>query len=93
MADEFEVRNEAIEEKLRDLGNRLRDACAHVPPGTPPMGFALLLFELNEKDGATFYTSNCDRKDVLGAMTKFIEREKYRSPSAAEILSGDDLRR
>lgn len=66
--DDFKVHDEKIEERLKDLGNRMRSACE----GTG-YGFALLLFSFGE-GGNMFYTSNAQRDDIVNAMREFIEK-------------------
>ena len=63
----FEVRNEAAEKMLRQIGNMLRDVC---PPG---IGFSLLIFTFGE-GGDMFYSSNAQREDMIKAMQEFIEK-------------------
>jgi hypothetical protein len=63
----FEVRNEQVEAKLKDIGDRLRSS---MPEG---FGFVLLIAEFGEK-GGMFYTSNCQREDVCNMMREFIQK-------------------
>jgi hypothetical protein len=70
----FEVRNSEVEERLKMIGNRLRDALV----GVPGYGFALLIFSFNDdgNGGNMFYTSSADRDDVIKAMREFIEKHE-----------------
>ena len=65
----FEVRNKAVEDKLNDIGQRLR---AGMPSG---FGFVLLIAEFGEK-GSMFYTANCNRQDVCNMMREFISKNE-----------------
>jgi hypothetical protein len=69
MRDSFEVRDEQIEARLKDIGNRLRGAVSEVPG----YGFALLIFNFGE-GGNMFYTSNANREDIIRAMEEFIAK-------------------
>jgi hypothetical protein len=66
----FEVRNELIEARLNEIGNRLRaylEGTGH--------GFALLIFSFGE-EGNMFYTSNAQREDICNAMREFIAKHE-----------------
>lgn len=63
----FEVRNEAAEKMLREIGQMLREVC---PAG---FGFSLLVFSFGE-GGNMFYTSNAQREDMIRAMQEFIQK-------------------
>lgn len=63
----YEVRNEAAEKMLNEVGKILRDA---TPPG---FGFSLLVFSFGE-GGSMFYTSNAQREDMIRAMQEFIQK-------------------
>lgn len=63
----FEVRDEAAEKMLREIGNSLRSSC---PPG---YRFSLLIFSFGE-DGNMFYTSNARREDMIRSMQEFITK-------------------
>lgn len=64
MSPQYEVRNEAAEKMLNEIGKALREAC---PPG---FGFTLLVFSFGE-GGSMFYTSNAQREDVCKMMQEF----------------------
>lgn len=66
--DDFQVRDEQMEQKLRDIGGRLRTAL----DGTGH-GFALLIFTFGE-GGNMFYTSNAQREDIVKCMQEFIAK-------------------
>ena len=66
----FEVRNENVESRLKDIGDHLRSA---MPEG---FGFVLLMAEFGEK-GAMFYTANCNRNDVCNMMREFIQKNEH----------------
>jgi hypothetical protein len=65
----FEVRDPAIEARMKEIGNGLRAAIEAVPG----YGFALLIFQYGE-GGNMFYTSSAQRDDVIDAMKEFIEK-------------------
>jgi hypothetical protein len=65
----YEVPNPEITELLRNLGAHLG---AQLPQG---WGFTLFLVEFGE-NGATFYISNTNRKDMIAAMEQFIAKAK-----------------
>ena len=67
MIGDFEVRNTQVEDKLKEIGNKLRDG---MPKG---FGFVLLIAEFGEA-GGVFYTANCNRKDVCNMMREFIAK-------------------
>lgn len=67
MIPQYEVRNEAAEKMLNEIGEALREAC---PPG---FGFSLLVFSFGE-GGDMFYTSNAERETMCQAMQEFIAK-------------------
>ena len=67
-SDDFQVRNEAAERALKEIGDLLRTA---MPPG---FGFSLLIFNLGPGPGAMFYTSNAERQTMIEAMREFIAK-------------------
>jgi hypothetical protein len=66
----FEVRNEEIEARLKEIGTRIRASLE----GTDH-GFVLLIFSFGE-GGNMFYTSNAQRQDVCNAMREFIAKHE-----------------
>jgi hypothetical protein len=69
MKSDFEVRNEAAEKMLSEIGQALRKAC---PPG---YGFSLLIFSFHGGEGGNmFYTSNAQREDMIRAMEEFAQK-------------------
>lgn len=67
--EHFEVRNERIEQNLRDVG---REIAATLPPD---WGFCLFIFTYGEK-GSMFFISNAEREGMLKALEEFIERQR-----------------
>lgn len=67
MSPQYEVRNEAAEKMLNEIGKALREAC---PPG---FGFSLLVFSFGD-GGEMFYTSNAERETMCQAMQEFITK-------------------
>jgi hypothetical protein len=63
----YEVRNEKVEELLRDLGRKLKDA---MPPG---YGFSLLMFGFSPNN-ELFYVSSAQREDMIRTMQEFIQK-------------------
>jgi len=63
----FEVRNEAAEKLLKEIGGIIRSQC---PPG---YGFTFLLYSFGE-GGDLFYISNAQREDMIRCMQEFIEK-------------------
>lgn len=63
----FEVRDEAAEKMLREIGNSLRSSCPH------GYGFSLLVFSFRE-GGNMFYVSNARREDMIRSMQEFIAK-------------------
>ena len=63
---QFEVQNAEAEALLTNIGRKIVDAL------DGKMHFALLLFE-KDSDGL-FYTSNCQRADIVKAMQEFIKK-------------------
>jgi hypothetical protein len=66
----FEVRNEEIEQRLKEIGTRIRDSLENTG-----YGFALLIFSFGE-EGDMFYTSNAQRQDICNAMREFIAKHE-----------------
>jgi hypothetical protein len=64
---EYEVRNKQVEEMLRDLGHKLKDA---MPPGC---GFSLLIFGFSP-DNELFYLSSAQLKDMIRTMREFVAK-------------------
>lgn len=71
MAENFDVRNEEIENTLREMGQTIGDA---LPEG---WGFTLQIYSFGE-NGSTFYISNADRQDMIAMMKEFIKKEEAR---------------
>jgi len=69
----YEVRDPAIEAKLRDIGERIHAALQERAEGEPHMGFVLMLFKL-DPGNATFYISDCQRADILKALKEYIKK-------------------
>lgn len=69
---DYQVRNEKIEELLRDIGRTL----GYQMP--PQYGFALLIFTYaNASDEqAIFYISSANREDMIQAMQEFIAKNQ-----------------
>jgi hypothetical protein len=65
----FEVFNEEIEIKLKEIGHFIGDT---LPEG---WGFTLLLFSFGE-GGSTFYISNAERASMIEAMKEFIKKNE-----------------
>jgi hypothetical protein len=65
----FEVRDEQAEAMLKEIGQKIREAC---PKG---YGFSLLIFSFGE-GGNMFYTSNAQREDMIRAMQEFIQKHR-----------------
>jgi hypothetical protein len=72
--DHFEVENEEITSRMRDIGQRIH-AAIDESDLAGKMGFALLIFEFAEK-GAAFYISDAQRADMIRVMEEFIERQR-----------------
>lgn len=62
----FEVRNEAVEAKLREIGRMLKKSVDEVPG----CGFCLWLFSYGE-GGDMFYLSSARREDVMRMLDEF----------------------
>lgn len=69
MAFEFEVRNEEVEQKLKDIGRMLKEA---MPAG---FGFTFLMFSYGA-EGAMFYISSAQREDMIKALREFIQKHE-----------------
>ena len=68
-ADPYEVKDEAIKGKLRELGGMMKNALE----GTN-YGFSLFLFQF---DGPNmFYISTASREDVLKSLEEFIKKQR-----------------
>jgi len=63
----YEVRNEQVEQLLKDLGHFLKDA---MPPG---YGFSLLIFGFTPNN-ELFYLSSAQREDMIRTMQEFIAK-------------------
>lgn len=63
----YEVFNEEIEVKLKEIGHLIGDK---LPEG---WGFNLMVFDFGEK-GSMFYISNAQRQHVVNQMREFIRR-------------------
>jgi hypothetical protein len=74
LKDHFEVQNEEITSRLRDIGDRIHKAI-NESSLAGKMGFALLIFEFGE-NGATFYISDAQRRDMINVLEEFIERQR-----------------
>ncbi len=74
MKDNFEVKNEEIASRLRDIGDRIHRAI-NDSSLAGKMGFALLIFEFGE-NGATFYISDAQRRDMINVLEEFTERQR-----------------
>lgn len=65
----FEVRNEEVEAKLKEIGRAIK---ADMPEG---FGFALLIFSYKgAPDGSMFYMSSAERSTMIAAMREFIQK-------------------
>jgi len=67
---EFEVRNEQVEQKLKEIGRLLNGA---MPQG---FGFTLLISSYGD-GGSMFYLSSCERQDMINAMREFIAKHEH----------------
>lgn len=65
----FEVFNEDIEFKMREIGEILNTI---LPDG---WGFNLLIFNFG-KNGSMFYISNAERESMIEAMKEFIKNQE-----------------
>lgn len=63
----FEVRNEEVERKLKEIGNMLREI---MPKG---WGFTLLISSYGE-GGSMFYMSSVERQDAVNMLREFIQK-------------------
>lgn len=66
---DFEVFNEDIEIKMKDIGEILNTI---LPDG---WGFNLLIFNFG-KNGSMFYISNAERESMIEAMKEFIKNQE-----------------
>lgn len=66
--DNYEVKNPELQAVLKSIGSKVGGA---LPDG---WGFALFLFEMGMKGGATFYISSADRESVVEAMQEWMDR-------------------
>lgn len=69
-SNNFEVRNEAVEKQLKEIGEHLRSV---MPEG---FGFVLLIASYGD-GGSTFYTSSCERDSVVAMMREFIQKWEH----------------
>ena len=74
MSANFEVRDEAVEASLKDLGSLIGN---NIPPG---YGFTLMIFSYG-KSGHLFYISSAQREDIIKVMKEFIEKEEKKHVS------------
>lgn len=65
----YEVRNQELEQKLKDLGKIINNL---LPPG---VGFTLMLFKYGSDKGL-FYISSANREDMLATMKFFIAKQE-----------------
>lgn len=63
----FDVRNAEVEQKLKEIGNLLRDV---MPVG---WGFIFLITSYGE-DGSMFYMSSVERQDAINTLREFIQK-------------------
>jgi hypothetical protein len=63
----FQVRNEEIEAKLKEIG---RDLWGRMPQG---WGFTLIISSYGE-GGSMFYMSSVEREDMIKTMKELIEK-------------------
>lgn len=69
-SNDFQVRNEEVEQRLKAIGDHLRNI---MPAG---FGFVLLIASFGE-GASTFYTSNCERESVVAMMREFISKFEH----------------
>jgi hypothetical protein len=69
MDNNFEVKDEEIEKKLRFIGSIIKK---QLPK---ELGFTLMLFDYGEK-GNMFYISSAQREDMIKAMKEFIAKNE-----------------
>jgi len=62
----YEVRNEAAEQKLREIGRTLKES---MPDG---FGFTVLVFSYKGKE--LFYISSAEREGMIATMREFIAK-------------------
>lgn len=65
----FEVRNEEIEQKLKEIGRILKGV---MPEG---WGFTLLISSYGE-GGSMFYLSSVERQDAVNMLREFIQKSE-----------------
>lgn len=75
MEESYEVRNREVEEKIREIGQALKNT---MPEG---WGFVLTLASYGE-GGATFYMSSIERDDTIKLLEEMIEKLKRRRANA-----------
>jgi hypothetical protein len=73
----FEVQNEQIKSRLRDIGNILERA---LPKG---WGFTLQMFSYGE-NGSMFYLSSAAREDMIRLMEEFIKKQREEPEDATD---------
>ena len=68
----FEVRNPAVEEKLKEIGRTIRES---MPDG---FGFTLLIISYEgAPNGSMFYMSSAERDTMIAAMREFIQKHEH----------------
>ena len=77
MESDFQIKNEEMEKRLKDLGDVIKKG---MPPG---WGFTLMMFDYNTTEGSMFYISSAARGDMIKAMQEFIKKEGLNSESHA----------
>jgi hypothetical protein len=72
----YNVRNEEIEAKLKEWGNRIGQSLkSDMPRG---WGFTLLMYSYGTNPkGGMFYISSAEREDMIKAMEEFIKLNKH----------------
>jgi GTPase len=65
----YEVHHAGAERALKEIAGMLKD---RMPPG---YGFSLFVFEFGD-DGAVFYVSSAQRKDMLNVLKEFIKKQE-----------------
>lgn len=74
MSDTFEVKNDDIAAKMKEIGGRIH-AAINESELKGKMGFALCIFEFAEK-GAFFYMSDAQRADMIRVLQEFVDRQR-----------------
>lgn len=69
MNDSFEVKNEAVQQQMRELAKVLHEEMY------PNYGFALFILSHGE-EGATFYISDIEREGMINALKEFIRKHE-----------------